>query len=276
MNHMRTLITTAVVGASIAAGHPAQAQTTLLAPAPETGVWLEAARPHFKDLDVTIPTSIWYLGGRMAVNERLNLVADVPFSYAGFDDDPDFGNRTNSVLGNPYIGVEYLAVPRLTAEFGVRAPITTADGTSFADVIGFLGEPQRGEAFLEDAVPVSGALTFEQPFDNGAAIRARAGVTAAFYTGDDDDEETSTFADYGLFGNYSLGLARVGAGISGRWNISADDGSFSDNSLHQLAFTVDAPIGRVRPGLSLRLPLDSTHRDIVDYSIGAYLQVPLR
>ncbi len=276
MSNTRSILSTAVAAVSIlVTGQAAAAQTDLIAPTPDQGIWFEATRPHFKSLDVTIPTSIWHASGRLRVNEQLRAVVAVPFAYVGFDDDAFFGDETNSVLGNPYLGLEYRAVPGLTVELGARAPLTTADENSTADVIGVLGEPQRGEAFMQDAVPVTAALMFERSVAADFSLRARGGVTAAFYTGDDDEEETSTFADYGLFGTYDAGTARIGAGFSGRWLASADEGSFSDNSIHQATFTIDAPFGAIRPGLSLSVPLDKSHREVMDYSIGAYLQLPL-
>jgi hypothetical protein len=275
MNNITGIFMGTLAATALIAG-PAAAQSSLVAPAPEQGIWLEASRPHFKDLEVTIPTSIWFLGGRMVLNEQFRLIADVPLAHAGFDGAGALGSETSTVIGNPYLGVEYVAIPRVSLELGLRAPLTTADETSMADAIGFLAEPQRGEAFIQDAVPISAAVTLDQPVADAASLRARVGFTSAFYTGDDDEETTSTFTDYGVFGNYAVGIARFGAGISGRWHTSADEGSFTDNSIHQLALTADAKVGRVRPGVSLRVPLDETHRNVMDYSVGLYLQVPLR
>jgi hypothetical protein len=276
MNAIRMIVSAAAVAGALVVGQSAQAQISEIATAPEKGVWLEVDHPSFKELDVTGATSIWYLGGRMPVMDRMRVVVDIPFAHAGFDGDAIFGSESNSVLGNPYLGIEYELTPMFGLQFGARAPITTADSESFADVVGYLADPMRGDAFLEDALPLKGAVTVGQAFANGLGIRARAGVTAAIYTGDDDDAETMTFADYGISGHYVLGLARLGAGLSGRWDISADEGGFSDNSLHQLGLTIDGQFGGVRPGLSLRLPLDRTYREVTEYSIGAYLQVPLR
>lgn len=88
--------------------------------------------------------------------------------------------------------------------------------------------------------------------------------------------ENATLLDYGLFGTYATGSAHLGLGFSGRYDASADEGSFSDNSLHYVGATVDAALRGVRPGVSLRIPVDSEYGELVGPTFGLYLQVPLR
>lgn len=65
-------------------------------------------------------------------------------------------------------------------------------------------------------------------------------------------------------------------GVAGRWAASVDEGSFSENSLHQLGLSADVLLKGVRPGISVRIPLDEEYRDLVKSSVGLYLQVSVR
>ena len=280
MNRIGSTFAVALLAASTIGVQHAQAQSYLLPATPEKGMWLEASHPNIKSpLEVTAPSSAWFLSGRHPVNHQWSAVAEIPFAYGKLDVAGLSQGEGNTVLGNPYLGIEFSQWDRVALELGARIPITTADEDSFGDVVGVLADPMRSEAFLEDIVPLSAAASFQEtlPVGDGALVRARGGVTTMFYRGDDEDiDDTTTFLDYGVTGTYPIGIARLGAGVSGRWNVSESEGSFSDNSLHQLGLNADAMVrGFVRPGISLRVPLDEDYRELVGSTVGFYVQVAL-
>jgi hypothetical protein len=277
MHTTRFVLAFAASAAALTAA-PAAAQSILLPSAPEKGIALEATYTDFKVADVSAPSSVWFLSGRLPLTPQLRVFGDLPFAYGNMKLDIDglgIIEDKDAVFGNPRLGMEFLANPALTLEGSVRLPLTSANETTVADITAIMADPQRGEAFLKDVVPVSAAVNYEQVIAPGVSLRARAGGTRLFYTGD-DDRDNATLADYGLFGSYATGPARLGLGLSGRWNVSEDDGSFSENSLHWLGLTADAAVRGVRPGISFRMPLDKDHRELVGPSVGLYLQVPLR
>ncbi|TVP42074.1 MAG: hypothetical protein EA350_17660 [Gemmatimonadales bacterium] len=257
---------------------PAAGQTSPLLPMQvERGFSVEVAHPSFKELEMTAATSVWHLGGSLPLLvPGLRAVIDVPVAYAALDGALGELSGSSTVLGNPYLGVEYSLRSFLVLEGGIRAPLTTADAESYADVVGFLADVSRGEAFLEDVFPVALGARVEHRIRPDLSLTARLGTVQAFYTGDDEDLSSTTFVDYGVGTNWTRGAARVGAGVGGRWDASTDEGKFGENSLHQLGITADVALGPVRPGLSLRVPLDQDHRDILKASVGAYVQIPLR
>jgi hypothetical protein len=281
MNTSKVGWASALVLCGVSLASPLAGQGFLMPETPPKGIGLEVSHPSFKEFDVTLPTSIWYASGQLPLMDRLRARVDIPLAFADFKGD-DEGIGSSTVLGNPYVGLAFDPVPALTLELGTRLPLTTADEESFADVVAFLADVQRGEAFVEDFVPVMASAAYRLSPAPGWTVEGRGGVSSLFYTGD-FDEDNVTFVDYGVFGSYSMGLnsqvaqdMRFGAGILGRWDASEDDGSFSENSLHQAGFTVDLGMRRVRPGLSLRIPLDKDYRDVLKSSVGLYLQVPLR
>lgn len=263
----------ALAGASLIGAQPAVAQNHLMPATPAKGFWLEASHPNFKDLDVTLGSTVWFASGRLPLTSNLRGVAEVPFAYAEMD---DVATEGNSVLGNPYLGLELEASSGILLEAGARLPVTTADENSFADMVGALAEPYRGEAFQLDVVPLYAGVNVMRALPSGFGFRARGGLMSAIYTGDDDLQETNHFLDYGALGTYQIDRARFGAGVSGRWNASADEGDFGDNSLHRLGLSADVRARGVRPGITLHVPLDEDYRDVVGPSVGLYLQVPLR
>jgi hypothetical protein len=241
---------------------------------PEKGVWLEVAHTRFKGFEARLPSAVGFLSGRLPLNERFAAVAEVPFSYARVDLFEE-EISSNSVLGNPYLGVELAASELLTLGLGLRAPLNTADEQSFADVFAFMADPLRVETFLEDVVPVSATATFSHALAAPLSVRAHAGVMTLFWT-DDESNSSDTALDYGALASYNAGLARFGAGIAGRWYATEDDGSFAETSLHHVTMSSDVRVGTIRPGISLRLPLDKPYREVVSSTVGLYLQVPVR
>lgn len=266
----------ALVGLSFAWATPAAAQGYLMPETPRKGFWAEAMHPDVKLFDVTAPSSAWFLSGRYPLAARVWGVAEVPFAYGDLSVSGSSELSGRGVFGNPYVGIEFAATDGVLLELGARAPLTSADDESFGDLVGVLADMMRFEAFAMDVVPVSAAASLRHTVDSGLSLAARGGVTSMFWTGEDDEGATTHFLDYGVFGHYPVSMARFGAGIAGRWNLSEDEGSFSENSLHHLGLSADYLVRRVRPGIQVRIPLDEDYRDMVSSSVGLYVQVPVR
>jgi hypothetical protein len=273
MHNRRQLFTLVLSTAALAAA-PAAAQDFTLPPAPAKSLSLEGVYTDFEGVDVGFPSTVWFLTGRAPLTPTLGAVVDLPFSYAKVDAGLD--EESSSVFGNPYVGIEYAAMPSLKLELGGRLPLTSADDESFADLVAIVANPMRAEAFVSDLVPVTAAATLTRELSPSFSLRGRAGATEFFYTGDEADADNETSLDYGLAGTYTSGNARLGLGLSGRWLASADEGDFGENSFHFIGGSVDVLVHGVRPGLTVRLPLDGDYSDAVKSSVGLYLQVPVR
>jgi hypothetical protein len=275
MTSIRIAAASALAAASLAATDAA-AQSILLPSTPEKGFALEATHPNFREAEVTAASTVLYLSGRYPVAPNVRLIADLPFAHGepeGALGEVVEGKAT--VIGNPKVGLEFAVLPALTLEGSVRLPLTTADEASTGDVVAMLSDPQRLEAFAMDVVPVTAAATYERSVAGGLGLRARAGATQVFLTGDAADEDDVTLLDYGLFGTYGAGAARLGLGVSGRYHANGDEDD-PTRSLHFAGATADFQVAGVRPGVSVQLPLDSDYRDVIGPQVGVYLQVPLR
>jgi len=271
-----SLVRVGVLGVTIlATAQPGAAQGFLMPQTPERGISVELSHPSFKIFDVTMPTSVWFVAGQMPLRSNLRGVVDLPLAHAEFKGTTGEALGTNTVLGNPYLGIEYLAAPGVVVEVGARLPLTTADEESFADVIGLLSDMDRAEAFLEHAVPFLVRARAEHRISPAVTLQGRVGATTSWYTGDLEDVDAETFVDYGVFASWALEKVRLGGGMSGRWHASADEGNFGERSLHQFGLTADTKVRNVRPGVSLRLPVDKDYREVMKSSVGVYVQIPI-
>ncbi len=275
MNGIRSGLIAALLGVVLMGAQPLAAQSYLLPGTPQKGVWLEISHPDVEVFEVSAPSTAWYASGRYPLAPRFWGVAELPFAYGKLNRPAGVESDGSTVLGNPYLGIEYALTDRIQLEAGGRLPLTTADEQSFGDVVGFLADPLRGEAFMQDVVPISGGVVFHHGLAGGVDLRARGGLTSLFWRGDDDLGETMTALDYGVMALVPRGAARFGGGVTGRWDVSADEDGFAENSLHQLGLNADYAFGRMRPGITLRVPLDSDYRDMVKSSVGISLQVTL-
>jgi hypothetical protein len=255
---------------------PVVAQEYHMPATPTKGVWVEATYADLEGFDQSFPSTVWFVSGRLPLTSNGRMVADLPLAYSRMR--LGAGPReTSTVLGNPFVGLEYVRSAFVLGT-GVRLPVNSIGDDTFADAVAFLSDFQRGEAFLDDVVPVTATATYVQDLPVGVSLRAQAGVVGLFQTGNEDgeDEGTEALVDYGLLGTVPMGQARLGLGFYGRWAATEDTGSFQDNSVHHLAVSGDYRWGSVRPGVAVRIPIDDAYGEILNATVGVYVQVALR
>ena len=275
MSAVRFPVAAAFAVLALGTASPVDAQTFHMPATPVKGFWMEASYNDLVDIDQSFPSATWFLSGRLPLTSNIRALVDIPYAYSRME----FGDleQSNSVIGNPYLGLEYMT-GRMVLGAGLRAPVNSIDSESWADVMGFLADFQRSEAFIDQVVPVYGNVSYEYALGRGASIRGQAGVVGMLYTDDGDAEDGGNDAliDYGVLGTYPMGDARFGLGFYGRWIATADEGDFGENSIHHVALSGDVRTGGVRPGIFVRVPVDKDYGDILKSAIGLYLQVPVR
>lgn len=277
MNGMGRVRTFAALAVMLGGWSPAVAQEYHLPATPTKGVWVEATYADLEGFDQSFPSTVWFVSGRLPLTSSVRLVADLPLAHSKMRIGAG-ARETNTVLGNPFVGVEY-ARSSLVLGTGVRLPVNSIGEDTFADAVAFLSDFQRGEAFLDDVVPVTATATWVHALPVGVSLKAQAGVVGVFPRGGDDDEEdedTEALVDYGLMGTVPMGQARFGLGLYGRWAATEDTGGFQDNSVHHVALSGDYRWGNVRPGVAVRIPIDDAYGEILNATVGVYVQVALR
>jgi hypothetical protein len=120
-------------------------------------------------------------------------------------------------------------------------------------------------------VPISTYANVILESPSGFALRLRGGPCFWIKSGEREDSET--FLLYSAQAFYKFSKVRIGGGLSGRYWVSSEGGDFAENSFHQLGFSLDFVLGKLRPGVYLRIPLDENLSDIVDAVVGLSLGI---
>jgi len=259
-----------IAGVALAVGalaSTATAQSLWMARDGEKAVMLEVLKPELDGFDQELLSAAFFLSGRGAVSPRISVVGELPFArhkstYLYFG---PFDNSA-STIGNPYAGVELrIASGPAFLEFGVRPPLASQDET-LAKYTGNVSDVTRWEAFTSDQFAVVGAFNIREVTSSNIAFRLRVSPTVALPTGNNNAAETRLYAIYSFQVGYQGTKLRVGAGMSGRTQITDEaDPSFfgygganiGGRSLSQFELHADFLPGRIRPGLDLHVPLDA-------------------
>ena len=153
---------------------PAMAQPAQVLPGREAGLALEVLQPRFQSDGAPLNSIAAFISGRYPLPAQVDFVIELPFSRSesGFGD----GSESEVALGNPYMGLEVGAREAATyAELGARLPSLAQDENS-GIVTGILSDIDRPEAFLPNAVAVSGGVNYlYEPEAIGFGVRLRAG-----------------------------------------------------------------------------------------------------
>lgn len=240
---------------------------------------LEILKPNlagdFYD-NTTFPTSVMFFSLHLPISNRLNVVGEFPLAHAGVDYGSDFSqfNESETGIGNPYVGLEILNEnSSFFTEIGVRAPLTPESnlGTTvgwFADFI------DRSEAFWPDVLSVIAAQNYRYHAPSGFTMRLRGGPSFWIYTGaEDTDEKVELFLLYSAQAGYESHNVRLMGGLSGRMIVTESDLNIGDRTLHQFGASASVDLGRVRPGVQFRLPLDEDFGDFLDSVFGVSLAI---
>jgi len=119
-----------------------------------------------------------------------------------------------------------------------------------------------------------GGYTVHSP--SSLSARVRSGLSLLVPTEDTDRRENVVLLDYSGRAWYDGEQFRVGAGVGGRTNLNADEEeSFEEQTLTFLGAAAQLQVGRVRPGLTLRVPLSDEPSEVLSYAAGLSVTVGL-
>ena len=261
---------------------PAAAQSVWLDRDHRSSVFVEALFPDLltaartMQADSSFPTWTWFVGARVPVSRTVWLEAELPYTRIEFDS--EFIDITGSKIGNPYVGVEVAPNPDrgMRFEVGLRAPVVNVDDAEDLAAVfnGVLTDVDRRDAFYPDILPVHTGIRYHQSAlttKSGVGFDIRLTPDILIPVGDNDGD---TEVELGYLGTvqYAMPSMRVGAGFTGAW-IATGDQDFDQDSSHQLEFMADFLKGSVRPGVQLKIPLDSEPFDIMNLVWGFSLNI---
>lgn len=251
---------------------PASAAAQSLVQIPRgSSISLEVLHTSFEDdEEVAFYSGAYFLGGRFELNPRLALVAELPFAHFAYNgDDPLLEDESSTALGNPLVGLAVLT-DRADLVFGGRLPLAP-DGEE-ASLYGVMTDQYRLEAFVPDLATVQVSARLRNTVSDVTRVTLDLGGVLLVPT---DEGEVDFVADYGVVATYVAERVRLGGGVNGRALLTSGADDIGAMTEHQVAVFADFGSGRVRPGLSLRLPLDDNTRDFVDMTLGLTLQLLL-
>lgn len=238
-----------------------------LAPAARAqSIWLDRTEPKAVHLEIAKPlfggapgvgffTVAGFFSTRLPLGERLSFVGELPLATFSFDSPSLFvDDETSTTIGNPYLGIQTRAGGETGGwlEFGVRVPLASDDES--ATISGGAADIDRWEAFLPNTFVVRAAGHWrDDPRRDGVGADFR--VAPTLWISDDFADDVELFSTYGVQVLFHNEEARAGFGLTGRWLLT-DDSAVALNSTHQFEAAIDFLRGDVRPGMTLRIPLD--------------------
>ena len=238
---------------------------------------MELYKPLFEDIhyyDVE-PTSVAaFLSGRVALDESIDLVAELPVSRYGFsfrDEMTDLGEAdlSETTIGNPYVGVRLDTDQPVRWEVGVRLPLLSDDEFIGAWTGMIADQTGRLEAFMPNTLSITGTASGAHSLASNGRVGFRVGPSLLINTDEEEYEDgQEMILHYGIDIEYRQGRAIIGTGIDGVMIVTEGDG-LAERTLHQAVLAVMADLGTLRPGIQVRIPLDDEYyRDVSKLILG--------
>ena len=233
---------------------------------------LEVLRPNFNgENNDEVSGLALFLSMRAPLSKQLHFVGELPFVKSNFESSSIFfRGGSQNMIGNPYLGFELgRQGSPIFGEFGVRLPFAAEDKFGAA-LVGFSTDFDRLEAFIPNTLPLTGMLNYHHREASGFAVRLRGGPSLLINT---DGEDTELFLGYSAQAGYESERFSLLGGLMGRANLTEEGGDFGERSVHQLAFNASAGLGKIRPGIHFRLPLDEGLKESIDSVFGFNLGI---
>lgn len=273
---IRSTVVLALLGMLGALAPAASAQSIWLDRADPKSLHVELAKPLFDGPSDGFFTFTGYFSTRLRLGEKLSFVGELPVSTVSLkSSSPLVADESSTTIGNPYLGIE--SHPEGGSggwfELGVRVPL--ASDEELATFTGIVTDNDRWEAFFPSTFVLRAAGHWrDDPRQGGVGADFR--VAPALWVSSDFADDVEIFNTYGAQILFHSEDARAGLGLSGRW-LMTDSGDFGENSTHQFDAAVDFLHGRVRPGATLRIPLDddSFVTSGLDAIVGVTLNIAL-
>lgn len=219
---------------------------------------------HIKNIG--FGSSAWFFGYQHYFNNRLALVAELPFGLYFPEDDTNTDNETS--IGNILIGLKIndLGVKsnKLIGEFGLRLPIAPDDEHKALALNGY-SNFSRFEAFLNDFWTLSFKGTYQKSLTDVSDILFSAG--GDFLINTDSDNDSEAFLDLSIFYKTHFNDFMFGAGFLEKI-LMTDDSDFSNRAIEQIGAAAVYDNGKWKPGVSLRIPIEDDIGDIINFNVG--------
>jgi hypothetical protein len=261
------------------------AQSIWLDRSHDKSVSLEILKPNFKHEEHTkFPTSAFFFSLRLPLADSLRLAVELPVAHVAYQQyDYDYYSyhvtihkKSETAIGNPYIGLEARSnVKNWFGEIGLRLPLASEKKYN-AQWIGITSDFDREEAFGSKLLPLQLSLNYHVRDASGFAMRLRFGPDLWIRTASESGgDNTRLLLHYSAQMGYEGDRFSILAGVTGRWMLSGENLTFAERTFHQLGFEANVALGRFRPGLHIRFPLDKDLSDLFERVYGLNCSIRL-
>jgi len=260
---------------------PISAQNYWLQPGNMGSISLEIFKPKFQEWvggeRYDLFSTVWLFTGNIKASENLSVIIEIPISNFDYKDDysqhSNYENQTS--IGNPYIGLEvkhplYNESMYFKTRIGGRPPVASDEKESAA-YVGYRTLYGQLESFIPDLTSISGGGSFGQDWQN--SFNYSINLNGVLMIPEEGDSEI--FLDYSADLWITPNKFNLGVGIFGRWLITEDDLDFGEATIHQLGIAGNYNLGKIKPGIHIRCPLDTDYISMINIIYGVNLTVNL-
>ncbi len=273
---MRSVRITIALAGLAAVAAPLGAQSFWLPEGGKRSLSIESYRVHFADSLLnsayTFATSAYFVTYNATVGPRLQIQAELPFAFGDIKSSFRGGNSglgSEFTVSNPYLGIRATTGSNTSVEAGVRVPLTLGSHV-LAGVTGFAADRDRLVTFTPDIASAQVLLNYTRRFTSGAFVGLRAGPVLTLGTNSSND--TDLLTRYAAKLGYRSTVFEASAGLSGMLPVT-EMGNLASRTVHQARLNAGLRFKRVRPGLSVLIPLDGRAADFFDAAYGITLGI---
>lgn len=224
---------------------------------------------------------VGFLGGRHALNDDMHLFWEIPFSNVDIKDESwrDYGygyfwpyyEQDEFTIGNPLLGIEQIVGNGLFTRASIRFPLAD-DEKPIAEWTGISTAYDRFEAFVPKLFTVSANIGYREP-DTSTPLEAQLMIGPTFMIPTEGDAEL--FVDFSAYLGVTVSEVQFGAVFGGRCLVSQSGVDFNDRFINSLGAIARLKLGPIEPGLHARYTFDAEMRELIDYTYGLNLAIPL-
>jgi hypothetical protein len=246
-------------------------------------VSVEILKPNLKNDRSKLAKYGFFLSLHLPVSDSTRMAFELPLAYAAYRDyhydfmtpRPAIIEKSETAVGNPYIGIEMPVNTNMLVEMGFRVPLASEKKYNALSA-GMSCDFDRIEAFAVKLLPLQMSLTAVHRDPSGLVIRLRGGPDLWISTDSKTEgDKTELWMHYSAQAGFDGKHLNVLAGVTGRLWISQSDLNFGERSFHQVGINAGIDLGRFRPGLFARFPLDKDLSDYLENVIGLNCSIGL-
>ena len=208
----------------------------------------EFASPAFDQTDFDAPSGVFFFHlTKSAVG--LNWFGELAFSRF------EVAGQSESHFGNPAIGLKF-GRERNGFSLSANLPVGGADNFAQAASLAAFAD-ERFESFIPNALPIKVSAYRAFAVKPGYELRVKGSLLALYaYEQNPLDRAFSFYLPFNLASVNNFGGFEFGVAVSGNYFMSETQLNLAAATVFQVEFFTGYKLGRLKPMVGLKLPLD--------------------